>query len=31
MKERIAYVDAAKGLSILMIALGHITKYQYFI
>ncbi len=26
MKERIAYVDAAKGLSILMIALGHITK-----
>ncbi len=27
MKERIAYVDAAKGLSILMIALGHITKF----
>lgn len=26
MKERIVYVDAAKGLSILMIALGHITK-----
>ena len=26
MKDRIAYVDAAKGLSILMIALGHITK-----
>lgn len=26
MKERIIYVDAAKGLSILMIALGHITK-----
>lgn len=26
MKERITYVDSAKGLSILMIALGHITK-----
>ncbi|MBQ2320887.1 MAG: acyltransferase family protein [Lachnospiraceae bacterium] len=26
MKQRIAYVDAAKGLSILMIAMGHITK-----
>lgn len=26
MKERIKYVDAAKGLSILMIMLGHITK-----
>jgi len=26
-KERLAYVDAAKGLSILMIALGHITDF----
>ncbi len=27
MKQRIAYVDAAKGISILMIAMGHITDY----
>ena len=28
MKERIGYVDAAKGLGMLLIMLGHITKYD---
>ncbi|MCR5586277.1 MAG: acyltransferase family protein [Lachnospiraceae bacterium] len=28
MKERLKYVDAAKGLSIIMIMLGHITGYS---
>lgn len=27
-KERIGYVDAAKGLGMLLIMLGHITKYD---